>query len=61
MILGKLVSTARVGGREGREDETGQQEVEGWREIDQKTLRSQSETEKEKRGGKKLIVAKNAV
>lgn len=61
MILGKLVSTARVGGREGREDETGQQEVEGWREIDQKTPRSRSETEKEKRGGKKLIVAKNAV
>lgn len=61
MILGKLVSTARVGGRVGRGDETGQQEVEGWREIDQKTPRSRSETEREKRGGKKLIIAKNAV
>lgn len=65
MIPGKLVSMEQLGGRAGRGDETGQQEVEGREELDEKTPRSRSETEREKRGirekeeGKK-IAAKNA-
>lgn len=64
MIPGKLVSMEQLGGRAGRGDETGQQEVEGWEELDEKTPRSRSETEREKRGIREKeggkIAAKNA-
>lgn len=49
----------QFGGRAGSGDETGQQEVEGWEEIDEKTPRSRSETEREKRGIREKA-AKNA-
>lgn len=37
----------QFGGRACSGDGTGQQEVEGWEEIDEKTQRSRSETERE--------------
>lgn len=49
----------QFGGRAGSGDETGQQEVEGWEEIDEKTPRRRSETEREKRGIREKA-AKNA-